>query len=860
MWILSKLFVFALLAVPLLSSCFLTAQSLGGAGTIQGQVLDPSNALVPNATVEIKNPVTGYTRTVITDNTGSFTFTNIPRNAYHLSVTAQGFQSAQKDVDVRSSVPIQLNFNLEVAASGTTIEVHGGGGDLLETDTSAHTDVDANQISRIPMQSGASELSQVLTLATPGVTADANGFFHPLGDHAQATFAIDGQTVSDQQSRTYSNQLPMNAVQSFEAISGVAPAEYGDKTSLVTVLTTKSGLGQKPNGSVSFDYGSFANANTTISLGLGNTKVGNFLSVGGLNSDRYIDSPEFTVLHDKGNSETVFDRLDYAPTAKDTLHLNLFAAHSWFQAPNTFDQQALNQDQRQKMVSFNIAPGWTHLFSPTTLLTVNTFLRQDRVSYYPSSNLFADQPQTVGETRRLTNGGVRADLSYVKGHHNFKAGTQVMRTALSEHFKFGVTDPANNPVCLDANGNPITDPTVNNPACTGPGQQPNPAFLPGLLPFDLSRGGALLDFQAAANIDQQAFYVQDALTFGSLTVNPGLRVDHYDGLTANWAAQPRIGASYRIARTNTVLRGAYGRTLETPYNENLLVASSSQLGNNVFNSTVNTPPPAGHRNQFNAGLQQAFGKFVMVDADFFWKYTDNAFDFNVLGTTPLAFPIAWRKSKLNGYSIRVSMPEFHGFRAFTVMGHANARFFNPAVGGLFFADNPTSGVFRIDHDQNFDQTTNLQYTFNKKSGAWGGFTWRYDSGLVAGSVPDFATALTLTPDQQAAIGLFCGGTVATLTSPITSCSDPNRGALRVHIPAEGTENDDKNPARIAPRHLFDLGLGVDNIFRSDKHRWSARFSVVNLTNQIALYNFLSTFSGTHFVTPRSYQGGITYSF
>ena len=62
-----------------------------------------------------------------------------------------------------------------------------------------------------------------------------------------------------------------------------------------------------------------------------------------------------------------------------------------------------------------------------------------------------------------------------------------------------------------------------------------------------------------------------------------------------------------------------------------------------------------------------------------------------------------------------------------------------------------------------------------------------------------------------------------------------------------------NPPRIAPRHLFDLGLGADNLFHRDKAKVRVRFSVVNVTNKEALYNFLSTFTGTHFVTPRAYQ-------
>ncbi len=133
------------------------------------------------------------------------------------------------------------------------------------------------------------------------------------------------------------------------------------------------------------------------------------------------------------------------------------------------------------------------------------------------------------------------------------------------------------------------------------------------------------------------------------------------------------------------------------------------------------------------------------------------------------------------------------------------------------------------------------------------FTFTFTiSGLVAGAVGSIDDAPALTGDQQAAIGFFCGSTVATRDAPITSCGSGG-GATRLNIPANGTEDDVTNPPRIAPRHLVDLGLGVDNLFHGDNAKVRLRFSVINLTNREALYNFLSTFSGTHFVTPRSYQ-------
>src|SRR5207245_8416956 len=67
-------------------------------------------------------------------------------------------------------------------------------------------------------------------------------------------------------------------------------------------------------------------------------------------------------------------------------------------------------------------------------------------------------------------------------------------------------------------------------------------------------------------------------------------------------------------------------------------------------------------NLFNAGLEQAFGKYLVVTADYYWKYTKPDYDFGVLFSTPLTFPIQWRKSKIDGVAARVSVPNFHGLK------------------------------------------------------------------------------------------------------------------------------------------------------------------------------------------------------
>lgn len=80
------------------------------------------------------------------------------------------------------------------------------------------------------------------------------------------------------------------------------------------------------------------------------------------------------------------------------------------------------------------------------------------------------------------------------------------------------------------------------------------------------------------------------------------------------------------------------------------------------------------------------------------------------------------------------------------------------------------------------------------------------------------------------------------------------------VPAPGTANDDHNPQRIQPRHVFDSALGDDNLFRADRYKWSLRVTVINVANTEALYNFLSTFSGTHYVSSRAIRGELGFHF
>ena len=900
----------ALLAVTAAAN----AQS-GGAGTLRGTVTDPSGAVIPNAAVHLTNQISGLDRTATSDGAGQFTIPNVPFNPYRIQVKADGFAALNQNIAVNSSVGTTVTLVMQIAGNSQTVTVEAQG-DLIEDDPTFHTDVDRDLFNKVPLESQSSTLSSLVTLTTPGVSADSNGLFHGLGDHASNSFSVDGQSITDQQSKVFSNQLPSNSIQSIEVISGAPPAEYGDKTSLVIVATTRSGLGvTKPTGSFNASYCSFGSAAGGVDLSYGGQKWGNFIETDFLNTGRFLDPPEFTVFHDKGNEENVFDRVDYNLTQVDSVHLDLNYSRSWFQTPNAFQNLNVqnvikggtsatptfanvgNTDQRSKIGTFNISPTYTRIVSQYSVWNLGAFVRKDLYNYFPSKNPLADlgpanlQTSSISQIRTLMNAATHTDFTYARGHNNIKMGAQYGDTFVRESDTIGIVEAIYNAPCVDANGNPL--PGYSNPANCGAAFA-NPNYIPVLAPYDLTRNGASYYYHGQTDVKELALYIEDQIKAGNWNFNLGIRGDKYDGLTKASQVEPRVGIAYNVKRTGSVMQLSYARTLETPFNENL-VLSSKGCGNAVLAPLLNCSPGVssnmqpGFRNEFHAGLQQQVGKNFVIGGEYIWKYTHNAFDFSVLGNTPITFPIDWHNSKIPGFAIHASVPGYHNFSAFFDTSSVAARFFPPQVAGA--GATVAQGInypFRIDHDEKFNQTTHLQYTIAHGgkfvNGIWGGVNWRYDSGMVAGAAPCYnpltndpnsacantSTTLggqpavnlsSLTADEEYQAGLICNGVAATPFAALpAACLASQFSSSMLRIPAPGTGDNDHSPQRIAPRDLFDASLGKSNIFHRDRFKTDLDFTAVNIANKKALYNFLSTFSGTHYVTPRALTAKLTVNF
>ena len=387
---LRKVFVVFILCAMVTMAVRGTLKAQSTSGVVQGTVVDPSQAAVPRANVRLENRVSGHVSQVTTGANGTFSIPNIPFNLYHLTVTAPGFANHDEDVDVRASVPVTvMTIGLTLVGTSTNITVTGTATELLDVTSEEHTDVDRSLFQELPLESPSSSVSSLITLASPGVVADSNGLFHGLGDHAENSFAVDGQPITDQQSKVFSNQIPSDSIQSLEVIEGAPPAEYGGKTSVVVKVTTRSGLGEKtPHGEVTTSYGSFGTSTLNANARVRRREMGRILfpwaDWTAAGSSILPNSWCCTI---KGNEENYFDRFDFKPSDRDSIQLNLEYTRSWFQTPNSWDQQlqkctvlstmcneagtvAVNPitksplgptDQRSQIRTFDVAPMWTRV-------------------------------------------------------------------------------------------------------------------------------------------------------------------------------------------------------------------------------------------------------------------------------------------------------------------------------------------------------------------------------------------------------------------------------------------------------------------------------------------------------------------
>jgi hypothetical protein len=768
-------------------------------GSLTGKVVDPQGRPVARARVRVENRVSGFLQTALTDASGAYAIYNVPFSDYHLEVAAPGLQEEHRNISVRSALPLRLDLSLKAAQASATVEVEDHVS-LVEAHPSAHLDIDQSTIEKIPTAVSSRAMESVL-LTTPGFIQDENGRFHFRGSHGQVTYVVDGVPITDQMQATFSNSLDPSQVESMEVITGGVSAEYGGELAAVVNITSKSGLGSsRPfQGEVSLGASRFNTRELGFGARGGTAAFGYFVTGAVSESDRFLDPVNFENLHNHGTTGRLSTRFDWLLGASDMLRFSASGGRTDRDVVNLASQQAAGQDQRQHDPDVNLSLGWTHLLDANRSLDASLYYRGASSRLDPTAELQPgftsggpDTPFWVRSDRRLDNQGAQLGYTQRNGGNTLKTGLQIVRYPLHERFDMAITGPGQ---------------------VSGPGDP--------LYPYTAAGGGNLLHFAEGFTPSLASAYLQDDLKTGRWTFAAGLRFDSYRGrnFTQN-ELQPRLGLTYTLPVTGTLLRAVYDRLLITPEKENLAFSTSQAVWSLVTQSATPVPQLRGEtQDSYLLGLEQQLGQVARVSLDYWWKDSRNPADNSQFLNTGILFPISAWKGRFHGMDLRIDTVPLRGWSAYLSAGTVRTLFYSPTVGGLDSADPTVNGPdgtpYLIDHDQKLTAQLGLRY---ERGGFFAQAVGRYDSGLVAGD-------------------------------PTTVAGNPD---YAFGIPYVRLEHDSLvGPVyRIKARTVLDLNVGQTWKLTGER-RLTAGLDLLNATDEKGLYNFLSTFGGTHVIPPRT---------
>ena len=217
-------------------------------GAISGTVMDSTGAVVPNATITVKNNGTNFSQSVTTDESGFFRVLKLQPTSYTVTIQAQGFALyTAKDVVVQVGTTTDVSPKLSVASAGATVVVSSEAPQVNTTSPDFSPIVNQTSISNLPINGGR---WSDFALLTPGVVNDSNGFgllsfrgISTLLNNNTVDGADNNQAFfSEERGRTrIGYSTPKAAVQEFQVNTSNYSAEYGRAAGAVVNTVTKSG-------------------------------------------------------------------------------------------------------------------------------------------------------------------------------------------------------------------------------------------------------------------------------------------------------------------------------------------------------------------------------------------------------------------------------------------------------------------------------------------------------------------------------------------------------------------------------------------------------------------------------------------
>ena len=665
-----------LAAFLLLDIATFTAQAQP-TGSLRGVVHDPQHRPIDNAEVDVKGGAGTVAKTIRSDSSGEFEVADLPIGTYTISVQAKGFRPLEQQTIVAAAKTPVIHLQLEVASLSETVEVSGAGGKLETQTSTVQTLVTPEEVEHTPGADQTNSLAMI-TDFTPGAYM-VHDMLHMRGGH-QVNWFFDGIPVIN--TNIAANVAPLinpKNVEELEIQRGGFSSEYGDRTYGFFNVVTPSGFERNNEAELIASAGNFYSTDDQFDVGGHTKRFAYYASLDGSRSNLGLGTPVSQIIHDQTSGLGGFVSLLYNPTARDQVRWISSIRGDHYQIPNTQDQQESGiRDldlERDYLVGFN----WSHSISDGIVFSLTPYFHYNSAQYLGGP---ADTPFVLNDNNRSNYLGARSVLQAEKGKHNARVGLEVWAQRDSSFF----------------------------------GLSANP--------------GTHVLQQAETNwANSESAFIEDQYKVTSwLTLDLGLRLQHYGGLVNENALDPRVGGAIRIPRLRWVIHGYYAYNYQPPPLDSLAgpaLAFAIDQGYGFI-------PLNGERDiQHDIGLSIPIQGWTL-DVDQFHTSGRNFLDHDVIGNSGIFVPLTDLAAIISGTEVSVRSPRIlHMAQLRIAYSNQTAQGIGPITGGLL--EDAPAGNFLLDHDQRNTLSAVLPLTFPKH--LWVTPAYQFGSGFLNGDGP-----------------------------------------------------------------------------------------------------------------------------
>lgn len=685
---------------------FLSATAAVAQSQVEGWVRDSSGAPMDKAAVALKRGALERRQETSAD--GHFRFLGVEPGEYEITASAAGYYSAEAGFVARPRQPVVIQ--LEVAPRttvSTKVEVHSA--DVASAERTGSRLLTHAELAALPSNQKR-DLPTLSLYTFPGATLSHDNFVHVRGNEVSLQEFINGVSFLENPQEQFSPGVDPDLFETIEMVSGMFPAEYGNRFGGVVDATTRSGFNLNGHGSLSLGAATYKSHDVTAEYGGTHGRFGYYFFGSGLTSDWYLNPPEPRQFHDFGFGGRGGMQLDYR-LSKDSFGLFVSGGGTNFELPNLEEDQEEGRNALRRLRSQTAIASWQHSFSPRALLATSFYERTLEDRLVPTADPVT--PYADGLRTSLT-AGMKSDLVVAAGKHTLKAGVDLTRLHLHETFDF------------DSREVPL------------PPEDP-PAFL----------------FHSGILGGQASLYAQDRISWtANLTTEFGLRWDYFD-LTDTFAQlSPRFSIAYHIPSSSSTLHFAYNRFFSPPPLEYV------QLANYFGTSAPEPPDRVGkvkpyRQHYFEWGLDQEFTPRLTLDVTGFYHTGDTPFEYREISISRLFLPINSSEAHSYGFVAAISLKQLRsvGLTARLQYAYQRTFFFGPLAGGFAVGEEIEPGErFLPAFDEPHSGTLMLRWSRPWRS-VFGGFNLRYGSGTAVENGADRAPGHT-TADLSAGLDLW----------------------------------------------------------------------------------------------------------